>query len=145
MTESITDAEIASLFSTDNKLLTRVLKMLFDNLVIAKDDIAIVKGDATVVKVMLADSLLVKSTEGGTEKLTIPADPFQIAGSAQECRGVLVVHSSDNAVYMNIGAVADADDFLIPKDVVIPVPIDNCSKLNFFGTADDTIRLLWRS
>lgn len=89
-------------------------------------------------------SLIKQSTTGGTQKLTIPADPFQIAGSAQACRSVLVVHSSDNAVYMNIGAVADTDDFLIPKNVVIPVPIDNCSKLHFFGTQADTIRLLWR-
>lgn len=91
------------------------------------------------------DSLSTPSTGGGTQKLTIPADPFQVAGSAQACRSVLVVHTSDNAVYMNLGAVADADDFPIPKNVVIPVPIDNCSKLNFFGTAADTIRLLWRN
>lgn len=91
------------------------------------------------------DSLSAPSTDGGTQKLTIPADPFQVAGSDQTCRSILVVHSSDNAVYMNLGAVADADDFLIPKNVVIPVPIDNCSKLNFFGTEADTIRLLWRN
>lgn len=93
----------------------------------------------------IANSLIKQSTTGGTQKLTIPADPFQVAGSDQACRSVLVVHSSDNAVYMNIGAVADADKFIIPKNAVIPIPIDNCSKLNFFGTAADTIRLLWRN
>lgn len=92
-----------------------------------------------------AASLIKQSTGGGTQKLTIPADPFQVAGTAQACRSILVVHSSDNAVYMNIGAVATADSFLIPKDTVVPVPFDNCSRLNFFGTADDVIRLLWRN
>lgn len=93
----------------------------------------------------IADSLIKISTGGGTQKLIIPADPFQVAGSAQACRSILVVHSSDNAVYMNIGAVATADSFLIPKDTPIPLPFDNCSRLNFFGTATDTIHLLWRN
>lgn len=121
MTEPITDAEIAALFSTDHKLLARGLKTVAD------------------------ESLSTKSTEGGTQKLAIPADPFQVAGSDQECRSILVVHSSDNAVYMNIGAVATADNWLIPKDTPIPLPFDNCSKLNFFGTQADVIRLLWRN
>lgn len=93
---------------------------------------------------MGSTSLIKRSTGGGTQKLTIPADPFQIAGSNQECRSILVVHSSDNAVYVNIGAVANADNFLIPKNIPIPIPVDNCSRLNFFGTAADVVRLLWR-
>lgn len=90
-------------------------------------------------------SLSRQSTSGGTQKLTIPADPFQVVGSDQACRSVLVVHTSDNAVYMNIGAVASADNFIIPKNVPTPVPVDNCSKLNFFGTQADIIRVLWRN
>lgn len=101
------------------------------------------------VKVLMGDTSLIKQStgdgDGHTQKLTIPADPFQVTGSDQACRSVLVVHTSDNAVYMNIGAVADADDFIIPKNVVIPVPIDNCNKLHFFGTQADIIRLLWRN
>ena len=92
-----------------------------------------------------AKSLSIPSTTGGTQKLTIPGDPYQVAGVAQACRSVLVVHTSDNAVYMNIGTVATADSFPIPKNVVLPIPIDNCDKLNFFGTTADTIRLLWRN
>jgi len=90
-------------------------------------------------------SLIKTSTEGGTQKLTIPADPFQIAGSAQVCRSMLVMHSNENPVYINIGAVATADNFSIPKDTIVPVPFDNCSKLNFFGTANDIIRIFWRN
>ena len=88
------------------------------------------------------DPLIANSASGGTQKLTIASNVAQ--GSDQTCRSILVVHASDNAVYMNIGATADADDFIIPKNVVIPVPIDNCSKLYFYGTDADTIRLLWR-
>lgn len=89
------------------------------------------------------DSLVTKSTSGGTQKLTISSNVAQ--GTSQACRSILVVHASDNAVYMNIGATADADDFIIPKNVIVPVPVDNCSDLYFYGTDADTIRLLWRN
>lgn len=88
------------------------------------------------------DPLNARSENGGTQKLTISSNVAQ--GSDQVCRSILVVHTSANAVYMNIGATADADDFIIPANVIVPVPIDNCSELHFFGTDADTIRLLWR-
>ena len=97
-----------------------------------------------VTDLLEATSLIKTSSTGGTQKLTIPADPFQIAGSAQPCRSVSMIQSNENPVYMNIGAVADADDFLIPKDIMIPLNYDDCSKLNFFGTANDVIQLIWR-
>ena len=90
-------------------------------------------------------SLIKNSSAGGTQKLTIPADPFQIAGSAQACRSVSVIQSNVNPVYMNIGAVATADKFLIPKDIMIPLSFNDCSLLNFFGTADDVVQLIWRN
>lgn len=88
------------------------------------------------------DPLIARSENGGTQKLTIASNIAQ--GSDQACRSILVVHTSSNAVYMNIGATADANDFIIPANVIVPVPIDNCSKLYFYGTDADTIRLLWR-
>lgn len=90
-----------------------------------------------------ATSLIKTSTGGGTQKLTIASNVA--VGSAQACRGVLVVHSSDNAVYLQLGATADADDWEVPKNTPVPVPIDDCSKLNFYGTDADIIRLLWRN
>lgn len=88
------------------------------------------------------DPLFANSSTGGTQKLTIASNVAQ--GSDQDCRSILVVHTSSNAVYMNIGAIADVDDFIIPANVIVPVPINNCSKLYFYGTDADTIRLLWR-
>lgn len=83
------------------------------------------------------------SAKGGAQKVTLANNVGQ--GSSQPCRSILVVHASDNAVYMNIGAAADADDFIIPKNVIVPVPVSDCSDLYFYGTNADTIRLLWRS
>lgn len=83
------------------------------------------------------------SDSGGTQKLTISSNTAQ--GSAQACRSVLVIHTSENAVYVNVGGTADVDDWPIPQNVPIPIPIDNCSKLYFYGTDADTIRLLWRN
>lgn len=92
---------------------------------------------------MQNDSLSTKSTGGGTQKLTISSNVAQ--GNDQACRSVLLVHSSDNAVYLQLGATADADDFIVPKNVPIPVPVDNCLKIYVYGTDADTIRLLWRN
>lgn len=99
--------------------------------------------ETDIEAIMGALSLIKQSTAGGTQKLTISSNVAQ--GSSQACRSVLVVHSSDNAVYLQLGATADADDFIVPKNVPIPIPIDNCSKLYFYGTDADTIRLLWRN
>ena len=87
-----------------------------------------------------AMSLIEQSIIGGTQKLTISDTIAQ--GNDQPCCSVLI--SSNKDIYLQIGATADADDFLIPKKTVIPVPIDNCSKLHFFGSNGDVIRLLWR-
>ena len=97
-----------------------------------------------VTNLFSSPSLIKQSTDGGTQKLIIPADPFQIAGTAQACRTILAIQENENPVYMNIGAVATAENFSIPKGIIIPLPFDNCSKLNFFGTANDIIQLIWR-
>jgi len=108
------------------------------------DVITAIEANETDVEALLGGTSLIKqSTSGGTQKLTIASNVAQ--GSSQACRSVLVVHTSDNAVYVNIGATADADDFPIPKNVVVPIPVDNCSDLYFYGTDADTIRLLWRN
>jgi len=87
------------------------------------------------------------STGGGTEKVTIPADPFQVAGSAQACREVRVFCPSANAaaVYLQIGAVADADDIALEEDTWLTIPISNTNLLNFFGAQNDIVNLLWRN
>lgn len=159
MTEPITDAELTALFSTDNKITGRALKLIYDAIIAIGgvqdlgDLVTAIEAVTTELTTLELDieailgalSLIKQSTAGGVQKVTIPADPFQVAGSAQACRSVLVVHTSDNALYMNLGAVATVNSWPIPKNTVIPVPVDNCSLLNFFGTAADTVRLLWRN
>ena len=83
------------------------------------------------------------SAGGGTQKLTVANNVAQ--GTSQACRGVLVVTSSSNATYVNIGATADADDFILPQNVVVPIPVSDCSDIYIYGTNSDTVRLLWRN
>lgn len=125
MTTAITDSEIDALTSADNKLLLRVLKLLYD---------------------LLNESSLIKtSTAGGVDKITIPADPFQVTGSDQACSSALLIHASDNSVYINFSSVASANTFPVPKNFPIPCPVDNLNEINVFGTEADDIFVLWRN
>lgn len=94
-------------------------------------------------------SLIKQSSAGGTQKLLIPVTPFQIAGAAQVCRTCLLHCPTDNtgAIHLTIkDELADTDDWLIPKGVAIPVPIDDLSKLHFVGANEnDLIYILWRN
>ena len=87
------------------------------------------------------------SSAGGTEKLTIPATPFQVAGSAQTCREVIIYVPSGNTgtTYLQIGGVADANDLQLQEDVWLPIAVNNTNLLNFFGTENDVVHLLWRN
>lgn len=86
------------------------------------------------------------TADAGVEKLTIAANVA--SGSDQDCKRVLIIAPAGNTcpVYMQIGATADADDFLIPEEVVIEVFVTNTNKLHFYsGTNDDTVRLYWEN
>ena len=87
------------------------------------------------------------SSAGGTEKLTIPGSPFQVAGASQVCREVIIYVPSANAgtTYLQIGAVADANDLQLQEDVWLPIAMNNTNLLNFFGTENDLVHLLWRN
>ena len=100
------------------------------------------KPDKLVNSPLGAASLIKQSAQGGSQKLTISSNVAQ--GANQSCRSVLVVTDGNN-VFMTIGRTATEDDFILPKNVVIPVPIDNCSDLYFYGGDGTTIRLLWRN
>jgi len=94
-------------------------------------------------------SLIKTSTAGGTQKVIIPATPFQVAGTAQVCRACLLHCPTGNTgdIHLTIkDELADTDDWLIPKGVAIPIPISDVSKLHFIGAnADDVIHILWRN
>ena len=87
------------------------------------------------------------SDSGGTQKLTIASNV--VVGTAQPCRSCLVTVPSGNTgrVYLTIAdEAADVSDFLLPEDIVIPMPVDDCSDLHFYGgTNGDVVYILWRN
>lgn len=92
-------------------------------------------------------SLAVKSTVGGTQKLTIASNV--VVGTNQACRSCLIHCPTGNtgAIHLTLAdEAADVNDFLIPEGIVIPIPISNLSVLHFYGaTNDDLIYVLWRN
>lgn len=94
----------------------------------------------------ITDALTQRSTEGGTQKLTITDN--HVVGTSQACRSCLIHAPTTNSgnIHLTIaGEIADANDFLIPDGQVIPIPIDNVSDLHFYGTVNgDKIYILWR-
>jgi hypothetical protein len=95
----------------------------------------------------VSDSVVTKSTAGGTQKLTI-TDNVAV-GADQACRSCLIHVPSDNGgiVYLTLAnEAADANDFRVPEGQVIPIPVDNCSDLHFYSTVNgDLIHILWRN
>ena len=80
----------------------------------------------------------------GTQRVTLQGSGIGVGGD-QPCRTCLVSHSNTTTY---VGSTADGDpdalDFLIPKDVVVEIPVRNVNKLSFFGTAGEYIYVLWR-
>lgn len=92
-------------------------------------------------------SLDLVSGNGGTQKLAIASNVA--VGTAQPCRSCLVTVPSGNTgrIYLTIAnEAADTSDFLLPEDEAIPIPIDDVSRLHFYGdTNADVIYILWRN
>ena len=93
-------------------------------------------------------SVSTNSSTFGTEKITIDGDGLGIVSVPTACREVWVTHQvSSNDVHLAIqdSGDADANDFLLPPNVVIKVPIRNTSQIRLFGTAADLVYLMWRN
>jgi hypothetical protein len=95
----------------------------------------------------LTDSLVQKSEDGGTQKLTI-LDNVAV-GTNQACRSCLLHLPATNSGKIHVttaNEAADANDFLLPTGQVIPFPVNNVSDLRFYGTVNgDVIHILWRN
>jgi len=93
----------------------------------------------------LKQSVATNSLNFGTQKLTIGGDKLA-TGSDQMCRMCYISHTNSNATYVENAESGDADaaSFLLPADVILELPIRNVNKLSFYGTAADTIHILWR-
>lgn len=118
MTEPITDAEIAALFSADNKLITRALALLSNDL------------------------LSSISTGGGSQRVTLSGGVAQ--PSTQACRFCRVQAHSGNTevVRVRIGvAVTDGTTGIeLPGNPVItPYTVSNLNLLYFYSADADAI------
>lgn len=95
----------------------------------------------------VTDSVITKSTAGGTQKLTITNNVA--VGADQACRSCLIHVPSTNGGNMYLtyaNEAADTEDFLVPEGQVIPCPVDNVSDLHFYSTTNgDLIYIIWRN
>lgn len=92
----------------------------------------------------VAQNLGANSSLGGTQKLTVSSNV--IVGSAQACRSCLI-HTAAATVSLTLAdEAADVNDFLLPANQLIPIPIQNLDQLRFWGSADgEVIYVLWRN
>ena len=89
------------------------------------------------------------SSHGGVNKVVIPAGTTIRGGSGADgsgsipCRSCLIKADTGSTVYMNIGAAATTDHWLVATGAE-PIPIDDLNKLYFKGTAADVVRIIYR-
>ncbi len=104
-----------------------------------------IEENQTLIVNELAESTAKNSLNFGTEQVTLGGTGLAVGGD-QVCRTALVTHINSNATY--VGNTADGDasatSFLLAADVTVEIPVRNTNKLSFFGTAADTVHILWR-
>lgn len=101
------------------------------------------------------------STSGGSNRVTIPADPFQIRGGTGDdgatsvpCKEAwLSCPKGSSGIKVNIGTTCeDETGIRVPEqgiadenEMYLRIPIDDLNKLYFVGTLeDDVIDILYR-
>ncbi len=91
-------------------------------------------------------STATNSANWGTEKITLDGNGLGTVSVASACRECLISFQTTNDVHIAIknSGDADANDFLLPPDVVVPLAIRNTSQIRLFGTAADLIYIMWR-
>ncbi len=91
-------------------------------------------------------STAINSSTFGTEKITLDGSGLGVVSVPTVCRECFISFQASNDVHLAIqnSGDADADDFLLPPDVIFPVPIRNTSQIRLFGTAGDLIYIMWR-
>ena len=111
------------------------------------DDInpAIVENQQTLITEALK-STAITSANWGTEKITLDGDGLGIVSVPAACREAWISFQTSNDVHVAIqdSGNADADDFLLPPNVVTKMPIRNTSQIRLFGTSADLVYIMWR-
>lgn len=90
-------------------------------------------------------SVSTNSSTFGTERLTMGVS---IAGSNQACRECFITTQSTADVHIAIKNSGNATvlDFLLPPDIVLPLPVRNTSQIRVYcATAGEYVYLMWRN
>ena len=91
-------------------------------------------------------STAINSAGWGTEKITLDGSGLGEVSVGSACRECYISHQVSNDVHLAIknSGNADANDFLLPPDIVNKFPIRNTSQIRLFGIANDLIYIMWR-
>ena len=84
----------------------------------------------------------VNSLGGGSSTVTIPADPYQVAGSDVACKYCrLQSRTGNSTIRVRIGsACTSTTGVAVPSyPTLTPYSVDNLNQLNFIGTAADVV------
>ncbi len=97
------------------------------------------------IKTELQKSVATNSVNFGTQRITLSGAGLG-AGASQACRECWISFETTANVHLAIKNSGDADatDFLLPPNVIIPLPVRNTSQIKLFGDSADLIYLMWR-
>ena len=87
------------------------------------------------------------SSDWGSERLVIGGAGLA-KGSNHRCKECWISFDSTNSTYLSVNdddSDATIENFKMPENIVIKIPIVNTSMLHFKGTAADSIYLIWFS
>ena len=104
------------------------------------------ESNQVAIKNELLKSVATNSANFGTQRITLDGSGLG-SGADQLCRECWISFQTTDDVHIAIGKAGDADaiDFLLPPDVIIPLPIRNTSQIKLYGaTPGDLIYLMWR-
>lgn len=95
---------------------------------------------------MAEKSLNMNSREGGALQVDISASARSRLASDTDCSSC-IVWTASAGVYVTIGENADATKFLLPANVILPIPVDNLNLISAYnsGASSAKIYVLWRS
>jgi hypothetical protein len=84
------------------------------------------------------------SLTGGVVIVTMPDPAADISPDSQPCKSCLVQQKEGTGMNMTIFETCTANKWELSTTTAIPVPVTNLDQLHFYGTAGDTIQIMWR-
>ena len=95
---------------------------------------------------MTEKSLNMNSDQGDAFQISLGATTEQrIKATSQEIQ-TCVIWTPDATCYVNLYSDSDASKFLLPANVLFPVPVDDLNDISIYNSAGTaiTIYVMWR-